>query len=66
MTTYESRIRQFSQDRDNYEARLKQAAQENDELRRRLNDLGDVNRKLSEYENRMNQQIGRASCRERV
>ena len=53
ITTYESRIRQFNQDKEGTETRIKQMAQDNDELRRRLQELGDVSRKVAEYENRI-------------
>lgn len=33
--------------------RYKQSIQENDDLRRRLQELSEVNRKVSEYENRI-------------
>ena len=36
ITTYESRITKFNQDRDGIENRLRQSLQENDELRRKL------------------------------
>lgn len=36
-----------------YETKIKQYTQENDDLRRRLQELADSNRKLSEYENRI-------------
>lgn len=62
ITSYESRIRQSSLDRDGVESRLKQALQENEEMRRRLQELSDITRKVSEYENRialMSQEIER-------
>ena len=62
ITSYESRIRQSSLDRDGVENRLKQALQENEEMRRRLQELSDITRKVSEYENRialMSQEIER-------
>lgn len=53
VTTYESRILKSNQDLEGVEIRLKQTLFENEELRRRILELSDVNRRVSEYENRI-------------
>ena len=69
ITTYESRIRQFNQDKEGTEIRVKQMAQDNDDLRRQLQELSNVSRKVAEYENRialMSQEIERLNGTLRV
>ena len=50
---YKNRAGRMGQENDDLRNQIHRLSQENEELRRRLNDLGDVNRKVSDYENKI-------------
>lgn len=53
VSNYEIQIRQFSDERDDLQRKLRETTNELNELKRRMQDYAEVNRKLSEYENRI-------------